>query len=166
MPKVELREISPANLRTILELRVSETQRNFVASNAFSIAEAYFYPEAWFRAIYADDAPAGFVMLWDEHLRESPVQIGHYYLWRFMIDARFQGKGIGREAIRLLVNHVRTRPHAAHLLLSHSEGDGNPGPFYQRLGFVYTGKITDGELEMRLDLNNAAFDDQSPLQAE
>jgi diamine N-acetyltransferase len=112
-----------------------------------------------------DETAAGFMMLWDEHLGEAPVQIGRYYLWRFMIDAQFQGKGIGREALRLLVQHVRTRPHAQQLLLSHSKGDGNPGPFYRKLGFTYTGNTIDGELEMSLDLNDRTLDNESSRQA-
>lgn len=156
MPKVELREITPETLRSILELRVLDSQRNFVSPNAYSIAEAYFYKEAWFRAIYADDSPVGFLMLWDEHLREIPPQSRGYYLWRFMIDARFQSKGIGREAMMLLINYVRTRPCAKTLFLSHGRGDGNPGPFYQKFGFIYTGKETEGELEMSLDLDDPA----------
>lgn len=153
MPNVELREITPLTLRPILDLQVTDAQRSFVASNAYSISEAYFYPEAWFRGVYADDNPAGFVMLWDEHLSEDPKQPGHYYLWRFMVDARQQGRGIGRAAMRLLVDHVRLRPQAQYLLLSHSKGPNNPGPFYRKFGFKYTGNEPDGELEMRLRLS-------------
>lgn len=156
MPNVELREITPSTLRPILDLLVADAQRGFVASNAVSISEAYFYREAWFRGVYADGEPCGFLMLWDEHLIESPKSPGLYYLWRFMVDARFQGRGIGRAAIGQLVDHVRLRPHAEYLLLSHGKGPGNPGPFYRKFGFTYTGNEPDGELEMRLRLSEFA----------
>jgi hypothetical protein len=59
-----LREVTLDNLRDVLRLTVAAHQEQFVASNAVSIAQAYFYRDsAWFRAIYADDTPVGFVML-------------------------------------------------------------------------------------------------------
>ena len=35
-----------------------------------------------------------------------------YFLWRFMIDARYQSLGFGRQALELVIDHVRTRPSA------------------------------------------------------
>jgi diamine N-acetyltransferase len=53
---------------------------------AESIAEAYFSPLAWFRAVYAGDTPVGFVLLSDDPASHQ------YYLWRLLIDARHQGR--------------------------------------------------------------------------
>lgn len=144
---VDLREVTRDNLAAVLNLEVAPEQRGFVASNAKSIAQAHFWPdEAWFRAIYADDEPVGFVMLALEPGKPP-------YVWRLMVDARHQGRGIGREAIQRIVEHVRaTRPEATELRLSHVRGPGDPGPFYERLGFVYTGEVEEGELVMRLPL--------------
>jgi diamine N-acetyltransferase len=81
-------------------------------------------------------------------LEDDPAR-PQYFLWRFMVDARYQGHGIGRRAIELLIEHVRTRPGATELFTSCVPGDGSPGPFYEKLGFVYTGEEDDGELVMR-----------------
>ena len=145
---VTLREITKENLDDILGLKVTDEQEKFVASNAKSIAEAHFYPEvAWFRAIYADETPVGFVMLEDNPINAS------YYLWRFMIDARFQKCGFGRRALKLLFEHVKTRPGAKDLLTSCVPGEGSPGFFYEKEGFAYTGEMDeDGELIMRREL--------------
>jgi len=62
---VSLREISRETARAIMQLDVLPHQRGLVAPNAVSIAQAHFAPEAWIRAIYADEAPVGFVMLED-----------------------------------------------------------------------------------------------------
>ena len=83
-----------------------------MAPNAVSFAEAMFEPKAWFRAVVADDVPVGFVML------SIDTATPEYYLWRFMIDQRYQGRGYGREAIRQVIDHVRTLPGAAELLVS------------------------------------------------
>ena len=75
-----------------------------------------------------------------------------YFLWRFMVDTRFQGMGFGKRAIALLVEHVRTRPNARQLLVSCIPGEGSPCPFYERIGFEYTGEVKHGEKYMRLQL--------------
>jgi diamine N-acetyltransferase len=146
-PEVSLREVTKETLRHITRLKVNPNQEHFVATNAESIAEAYFSRDiAWFRAIYADDTPVGFVMLSDNPAEES------YYLWRFMIDARYQKKGIGQKALELIFEYVKTRPGAKVLHTSCVPGEGSPGPFYEKMGFVYTGEEDEGELVMRRDL--------------
>jgi diamine N-acetyltransferase len=139
---------------SVLNLDVKPEQKNMVASNAKSIAQAYFYKDAWFRAIYADKKPIGFVMISDSSLKfkSNPNHQPVYFLWRFMIDAKYQGKGYGREAMKLIINHVKTRPKAHKLLLSHSKLDGNAGEFYLKCGFEYTGKEIYDELVMSLKL--------------
>jgi diamine N-acetyltransferase len=144
---ITLREVTKETLFAILRLKVAPEQARFVAPNSVSIAEAHFSPDvAWFRAIYYGETPAGFVML------EADETKPHYFLWRFMVDARYQGQGVGRRALALVIEHVRTRPGATALWTSCVPGDGGPGPFYERLGFVYTGAEDEGELVMRLDL--------------
>lgn len=146
VPDVSLREVTAETVRAICALDVRPEQRQYVAANALSIAQAYFQPRAWFRAVYADDTPVGFVMLDDDPDKQ------HYYLWRLMIDADHQGKGYGRRALDLVVAHVRGRPGARELFSSYREGDDSPAAFYQSYGFVETGEIEEGEVVIRLDL--------------
>ena len=146
-PEVTLREVTKDTVRKIVALRTTPEQERFVAPNAVSIAQAYFQRDvAWFRAIYEGDEPVGFVMVDDDVAKQQ------YSLWRFMIDARHQRRGIGRKAIALVLDYVRTRPGATALLTSVVPGEGTPGPFYESLGFAYTGEEEDGELVMRLPL--------------
>jgi diamine N-acetyltransferase len=72
---IALREVTAKTLREVCNLTVSPEQRQFVAPNAISIAQAYFEPAAWFRAVYADDTPVGFAMLYDP-TRMSPKGAG------------------------------------------------------------------------------------------
>ncbi|MBF2027135.1 MAG: GNAT family N-acetyltransferase [Oscillatoriales cyanobacterium C42_A2020_001] len=146
-PEVTLREITKENLRDILRLKVAPNQEQFVAPNAVSIAEAHFAPEtAWFRAIYAGDVPVGFLMLEDDVVQQQ------YFLWRFMIDERYQGRGYGRKALELFFEHVKTRPGATVVDTSCVPAEGGPGPFYEKMGFVYTGEKEGDELCMRREL--------------
>jgi diamine N-acetyltransferase len=129
-----------------------------VAPNTVSLAQAHFYPEtAWFRAIYADETAVGFVMLSDEPRKPE------YFLWRFMIAAEYQGLGFGKQAIQLLIAHVKTRPQATELLTSYVPGEGSPGTFYHKLGFVDTGEVEDDENVTRLELVYA--EGESPASA-
>ena len=144
--KVSLRDVTKDTLQSVLDLKVSPDQEMFVATNAKSIAQAHFHENAWFRAVYAGDTPVGFVMISD-----IPEK-GEYFLWRFMIAAEHQGKSYGRQALTLLIEHVKTRPQAKELLTSHVPGEGSPGGFYEKMGFEYTGEEYDGELLMKLRL--------------
>lgn len=144
---VSLREITKETLRPFLKMNVAESQKNMVANNAVSIAQAHFEEKAWFRGVYADETPVGFIMLYDDP--EEPA----YFLWRLMVAEAYQGLGYGRKAVELLVDYVKTRPKATELLVSHvQEVPGNPGPFYEKLGFEYTGEVEGNELVMRLAL--------------
>ena len=141
---IELREIGKHNLREVLRLKVAPEQEKFVAPNAVSIAQAYFDRDtAWFRAVQDGDTAVGFVML------EDKPDVPSYSLWRFMIDARHQRKGIGRQALALVFAHVKTRPGAKEILTSCVDAPGGPGPFYEGLGFAYTGEVDEGERVMR-----------------
>lgn len=143
---ITLREVTAETVRAICNLQVHEEQKGFVAPNAVSIAQAYFEPKAWFRAIYADETPVGFLMLYNDQENKE------YFLWRFMIDARYQGLGFGRQALDLLVDHVHSLPGAKELRTSCVPKQGGPEPFYAKLGFKRTGKILGEEVELRMDL--------------
>lgn len=146
--QVTLREVTSETVGKICRLKVTEEQNNFVAPNSVSIAQAYFTETAWFRAIYADETPVGFVMLDDDS--EKP----EYFLWRFMIAAEYQGLGFGRKAIQLLVEHVKTRPGAKELLVSYVDKEGGPGPFYKKLGFKLNGELYGDEVGATLLLSS------------
>jgi diamine N-acetyltransferase len=133
-------------VRAVCLLHVGVEQRSFVAPNAVSIAEAMFNAKAWFRAIVADDVPVGFVML------SLDPETAEYYLWRFMIDEQYQGRGYGRAAIGAIVDHVRSLPRATELLVSWVPAPRGPEPFYLGLGFEPTGEVHDGEVVGRLEL--------------
>lgn len=143
---VTLREIDRDNVRSVITLETKPDQKQFVAPNATSIAEAHFSPAAWMRAIYADDTPVGFVLLSDD------AEKSDYYLWRYMIAGEYQGFGFGLRALRLVIEYVRGRPGAKEFRLSYVPGEGAPRDFYARLGFVDTGERHGPENIMRLVL--------------
>src|SRR5215471_8345186 len=150
---VSLREINADTVRQITSLSVSREQERFVASNAVSLAQALFSPEAWYRAIYADEMPAGFVMLYDESLRTVPPPHPEAALWRLMVDSRFQRQGVGTAALEQVVAHVRGKGLFSTLLVSYVPAPGSPEQFYLRAGFRHTGRVDEGEIVLELPLN-------------
>jgi diamine N-acetyltransferase len=149
---VTLREITADTVRAICALDVAPTQRGLVAPNAVSIAQAYFEPAAWFRAIYAAEVPVGFAMLYDPTRTPEPEGPSLCFLWRFMIDAAHQRKGYGSDAMRILIEHVRSLPGVEAFALSYVPADASPRDFYARFGFRDTGEVDEGELVMKLPL--------------
>jgi diamine N-acetyltransferase len=147
VPDVTLRDVTAETMRAVCDLEVRPAQREFVAPNVMSIAQAYFEPRAWFRAVYADETPVGFVMV-----HEDP-DVPRCFLWRFMIAADHQSKGYGRRALDLVVERLRARNLYEQLLSSYVPGDDGPGAFYLAYGFVETGETTHGEVVIRLPLS-------------
>ncbi len=150
---IQLREVTKDNIRKVVTLKVQPEQSKFVANNTQSLAEAYVYPDrAWPRAVYVGEEPVGFVMLdlvGPDH-PDAPDGRASYFLWRLMIADEHQGKGYGRAAVLAVIEHVKTLPDAQSLSVSYVPGEGCPGPFHERMGFVPTGEIEDGEVMMRL----------------
>ena len=123
--QVTLDAITVDNYEAVCDLDVSEAQQDFVAGNTWSLVQAAFHPGYQTRAIQADGELVGFFM-W---VPETPQRIS---IWRFMVDQRWQGRGIGRHALEEIEICYNPRNPVA-------------GAFYGSFGFVETGMDDDGE---------------------
>ena len=151
---VTLEEIGDGNRAAVLALRLAPGQERFVSSVRESLAEAAEYPHAkpWYRVVVADGTPVGFVMVSWNAEPQPPEIIWPWFLWKLLIDERYQGRGYGAEVVGQVAELVRAEG-AAELLTSYVRGPGGPAGFYERLGFVPTGDLDgDGEVIMRLAL--------------
>jgi diamine N-acetyltransferase len=153
---VDLREITDENRLVIEGLHVSVSQEQFVSSVAESLEEAESSSEAhpWCRAIYVDEIPVGFVMI-SEGAEGDDRYPWRLFLWRLLIDERFQRQGYGTETLNVVVKELRTRSRADALFTSAVPGDESPVSFYEQYGFVRTGQIFDDEIVLRLDLTGS-----------
>ena len=149
--EVTLRRISARTVGDICDLSqtLSEEQRDKVANNAISIAQAHFSENAWFRAIYAGDTPVGFIMLHIGADHDDGIDCPGVFLWRLMIAGPHQGKGFGEKAIALVVRDLKARG-IGELYTSYGLGAASPEGFYKRLGFKETGGMYDDEVEVML----------------
>jgi diamine N-acetyltransferase len=155
--KITLAEITKDNVNPIVRMNPGAVGERMVATNGISIAQGTYSKNAWFRAVMANDTPVGFVMLFDptldlEAAKAQDEALDALYIWRFMIDFKHQGKGYGEQVMQLIIERAKSMPTINAVSLSYVLRDGNAKPFYERMGFRETGKVTDGEMEMVLKL--------------
>jgi histidinol dehydrogenase len=141
-----VRPVDADNLDAVLQLQVAAGQRHLVAPVERSLAQVAYEPAGRAVALFKGDTAVGMMLLYDarQH-KERPAQ--QLYVWRLLVDARHQRHGIGRLAMLWVLDEAR-RLGMAEVGLSHVMSDGHAGPFYEKLGFVYTGEIEDGEHKM------------------
>jgi GNAT superfamily N-acetyltransferase len=153
-PNLSFREVDELNLTAVLALTLAPEQEPYVGSVSEAIEEAREVPEGhpWYRAVFDGELAVGFVMLSWNVPPNPPEIIGPWYLWKLIVDCRYQGRGYGRAIIEEVVSIVRAEG-AETLLTSYALGPNNPGPFYERVGFAPTGDVNiDGEIIVALKL--------------
>lgn len=154
---IHLEKVNHKNVWDIIDLRVFESQHPFVASNDESLMEAYIAVTsedayAYPFGIYDDRTLVGFLMIGynEAAIEENPPEIlkNNYSLWRMMIDKNFQGKGFGKEALRLALNFVRTWPSgkAEYCVLSYHPDNETAGNLYHSFGFEENGEMDEDEV--------------------
>lgn len=143
---ITLRPIDDTNREAVIALNVREDQP-FVAPNDVSLrqfaeTEAEAPGVARPFAIYADEELVGFCMfIFDP---EDEDEEDRYYLWRFMIDQRYQGKGYGQAAMDEIIRYFKDRG-ADRLYLSTEPENARGLHVYHKAGFRETGVIDDEE---------------------
>ena len=160
--EIRLVKIDTGNFRDIVMLEVKEEQKNFVAHNAYSLAEAYAnlvrgrFVQPF--GIYAGDVPVGFLMIGyfrkedarpeeqEEGVETMDFEYGNYLFWRFMIDREHQGRGYGRKAMQLALDYIRTYPAgpAEYCWLSYEPENGAARELYRSFGFVEYERLPQG----------------------
>ena len=145
---VKLVKINENNYQECLDLKVSDEQENFVASNEYSLAQAWvFYDTAYPFAVYAHDKMVGFVMM------GYYAEKGIYDIWRFMIDKRYQKMGYGKAALKLSIEYLIREFHVGEIYLSFEPSNTAAERLYSAAGFERTGDMEDGEVVMKLSIN-------------
>ena len=87
---------------------------------------------------------------------EDPAYIEHY-LWKLLIDGRYQRRGFGTATLDLVADFFRQRGVEV-MWTSTGDGDGSPIPFYERYGFERTGDLFENRVLLRFDLTQRSAD--------
>ena len=147
--QIKLAPIDDTNREAVLALSVREDQP-FVAPNDVSLrqaaeTEAEAPGVARPFAIYADDTLVGFCMF--AFNPEDEDEEDRYYLWRFMIDQRYQDMGYGQAALDEIIRYFKD--NGADRLYLSTEPENKRGlHVYHKAGFRETGVIDDGKAVM------------------
>jgi diamine N-acetyltransferase len=161
MTAVVLRDIvTDEDRAAVMALRRGPGQERYLGSMAShfedAIDDAHACPRMWSVHDATSGQLVGFAMISDdipaETLAARDDTVGPYYLWRLLIDHRWQGRGYGRATIDAVADYVRAKPNGQVLLTSCKAGDGSPQPFYLHYGFMKTGTVMWDEDLLSLDL--------------
>ena len=150
---LRLEKVDVYNFDELYDLAVTLPQQAFVATNRYSMAEAYAtissgrFVQAF--GIYDGDMAVGFAMIGhrSENYEGMPeARKNGYTLWRLMIDQRFQQLGYGRDALALLLSYVLSAPDGEEdtWTVSCEETNEAAWKLFRSFGFVPNGE-TDGE---------------------
>ncbi len=83
-----------------------------------------------------------------------------WWLCYFLLDRRQQGKGYGKNALRLILAYLSKREGCRRIRLQVTPGNDTARGLYERVGFDETGRLaSDGDtiLELSLDTGDAAI---------
>ena len=147
---VELRVIDKNNRAECERLSVRSGQKQYIASNAESLAAAKNNADvARPFAIYADGRMVGFAMFAFDENNDDPED--RYWLWRFMIDEKEQGKGYGKAALAETIRYFGEH-NADFITLSTKETNTAALRLYHRFGFSENGQRNGDEVVLKLCL--------------
>lgn len=149
---LELRAVDDTNKEAVVLLEVSDSQKQYIASNRASLETASkeeYRQIARPFAICAEEKIIGFTMFAFELTSGDPND--RYWLWRFMIDKNSQGKGYGSAALKKIIDYFRIQG-ADHILLSTKESNTAALSLYHKYQFAETGEMNDEEIVLRLNL--------------
>ncbi len=146
---LSLRPVTKGNWRTLAKLKVREDQNHFVATNLYSIAESHFgHDESdgshWDMhpfGIYDDETPVGFLM-YGYNFDDKQYQA---FIIRLMIDENQQAKGYGAFGMKEMLKTFRDDERIRAVGISYEPNNEIARKLYERLGFVETGEILQGE---------------------
>lgn len=137
-PMISLVPINAENEMECIELKPKDDQMNLVATNSDSLMHAKKEITSRPHGIYVDDYMVGFILFDNEVYTD-----GYYWILRFMIDHRFQGKGYGKSAILEVIEILRRKNDCKEIRVSHVPSNIVANSVYKSCGFEETGEYEE-----------------------
>ncbi|WP_142826296.1 GNAT family N-acetyltransferase [Planococcus soli] len=131
---IKIEELNETNWYACCELEVAEEQKQYMEPNAVSIAQSKFEHTLKPFAIYAEEKVVGFLMC-----NSVPEELDAYWIYRIMVDKQHQGKGIGKEASRLLIEEMTSSWNAKKIAVGYHPENHGAHQLYASLRFVDNG---------------------------
>ncbi|MEJ8545577.1 GNAT family N-acetyltransferase [Brevibacillus borstelensis] len=139
-----LKEVTSEDWEECIELQPREDQKQFIASNLYSLAQSKFLPNFETLAVYKDEIMVGFVMFGID------PDDSQYWIYRLMIDSSHQGKGYGIETMKQVIDRIKAKPDTTDIMVAYHPDNQAAAALYEKLGFKVLGKAPWGEIMARL----------------
>lgn len=141
---IHLQPITPENWRC--GLRVREDQRKYVADCDAILARAYACRNSRSEALLIcnDETTVGMALYYDLD------ELHAYNFSQFFIDCRYQQRGYGTEAVRLILQKMKADGVFRKVVLCYVDGDEPAKKLYEKFGFRHTGEVEEDEIVMEL----------------
>lgn len=128
--KIKFRDIDKSNYNECISLRVGEHQKNYVASNMYSLVQASYEDGLYPLGIFNEDEMIGFL------LYDYDEELNGWSFSRFMIDIKYQNKGFGRKALEKFLEYFQSKFPNKSLYTSVEIDNDIAIKLYQKYGFV------------------------------
>ena len=128
--KIKFRDIDKSNYNECISLRVGEHQKNYVASNMYSLVQASYEDGLYPLGIFNEDEMIGFL------LYDYDEELNGWSFSRFMIDIKYQNKGFGRKALEKFLEYFQSKFPNKSLYTSVEIDNDIAIKLYQKYGFM------------------------------
>ena len=168
---IELKPISILDKEMVecVHLSVTEEQYEFVAPNSVSLAESYDINKKYAEkgegsrvnpyAVYKDGKMVGLVMIaymYPDYNSVFEVYLDEpcYYIMRLFVDKDHQGKGLGKEILRLAMEKVKLKylGDASWCFSSYVPENIASKRTFAACGFVEDGRVIDEEAVCKISI--------------
>ena len=149
---LRLFDINEENWLAVRRLSVADGQQGFLDSAVGILARGYVYRAARARVIGIADGETAVGVALVKDLDEEPAC---YDLQQFLIDRRYQDRGFGTEALRLITAGLTAEGKYGCVEVCVKKSDAAALRVYEKCGFRDTGYIDDNApdcLNLRLQL--------------
>lgn len=145
---IHLEDVTPDNWRE--KLTVNEEQTEFVSNTYSILARAYAYRKhgSCVKMIYNNEIPVGLLLFYESE------ELNGYNFSQLLIDKRYQRKGYGLEATKLILKWMKEDKKYDTVYLCYLEGNIAAKEMYSKLGFSLTGEQDEDEIVMSLNLTD------------
>lgn len=126
---INFKEIDKSNYNTCINLKVGEHQKNYVASNAISLVQAFYEEELYPIGIYDNEEMVGFI------LYDYDKELEGWSFSRFMIDINHQNKGYGSKALEKFLEFFHNKYEEENLYTSVEIDNKVAMKLYEKYGF-------------------------------
>ncbi|HEP1810564.1 TPA: GNAT family N-acetyltransferase [Streptococcus suis] len=142
---IRLELVNTENFEEVLQVQLAPQDYRRVASVEYSLAQAWLYREEGHLLPYAvksGQKVVGFVLL-------SIQEDKSYYVWRLLIDKKYQNRGHGKEVIRQILVLAKEDTLCQKVTMNYVIGNHKMRYILEKLGFQSVG--LEGQ-EMKMEL--------------